>query len=45
MKKNKTKNSQDASQNDQMKTDDFEWLYEIHTVLSPFWSARSGYQK
>jgi hypothetical protein len=27
-----------------LQAEDFQWLAEIHSVLSPFWSARSGYQ-
>jgi|GEM_PF-2078608 len=29
---------------DLLVTEDFSWLGEIHKVLSPYWSARSGYQ-
>ena len=27
-----------------LRSEDFKWLAEIHNVLSPYWSARSGYQ-
>ncbi|HVO32715.1 MAG TPA: hypothetical protein VMU17_02300 [Elusimicrobiota bacterium] len=30
-------------EHDLFKTEDFQWLREIHSVLSPYWSARSGY--
>lgn len=29
---------------DQYRIDDFKWLAEVHKVLSPYWSARFGYQ-
>jgi len=32
------------AEQEQLLTEDFRWMGEVHKVLSPFWSARTGYQ-
>jgi len=41
---NKQGKTSKASNHSELRNEEFEWLGEIHAVLSPYWSARSGYR-
>jgi len=44
---NSTKSSKTSkiAAHPELRDEDFAWLGEIHQVLSPYWSARSGYRE
>ncbi len=40
----KKQTKSERSEREQMLNEDFRLMAEMHKVLSPFWSARAGYQ-